>query len=94
MAAPEFEAAFMRLLNRGSRPYKVVTGTTSATINTASTVAHGLKGSHGENITPSVAIAFPTSNAGGVYQGAAPTATVIDIRSAVASVPYIALVLA
>lgn len=65
-------------------------GTTSATINTAALVAHN--GASALHFTPDAAnlrvLAVPTSNLGNVYQGAAPTATQIDIRSTVASVPY------
>ena len=91
---PHSASAFIRMLERNVVPYRVVSGTTSATINTAATLAHGLQDQVGKPLVPSVVIAFPTSNTGGVYQGAAPTNTVIDIRSTVASVPYIALVLA
>lgn len=65
-------------------------GTTSATINTASLVTHAARNAEGSDY-PAASLrllAIPTSNAGGVYRSAAPTATQIDVRSAVASVPY------
>lgn len=69
----------------------VGTGTTNAAINTASLVSHGVVLPNGNPVPAAnlAVLALPTSNAGGVYQGAAPTATQIDIRSAVASVPYV-----
>lgn len=95
MAPPGQHDPFIQLLSRSRVPFAVVTGTTAATLNAAATVAHGLRGPQGQTLAaaPRVAIAFPTSAAGGVYQGAAPTTTVIDIRSAAASVPYVAIVI-
>jgi len=66
------------------------TGTTSATINTAALANHAALDHTGRGLPAGNlrVVAFPTSGAGGVYLGAAASGTQVDIRSAVASVPY------
>lgn len=85
-------AAMKELLGAGVAGVLVAkgTGTTNAVINTAALVSHGARDKDG-NAFPAAnlfVLALPTSSAGGLYEGAATTATQIDIRSPVASVPY------
>lgn len=66
------------------------TGTTNALASTAELVAHNAKDGNGNAFAAAdlFCIAFPTTNEAGLYEGAAPTATQIDIRSTGTAVPY------
>ncbi len=66
------------------------TGTTNGSGDAASTVVHGALDKDG-NAFPAAnlfVLAIPSATGKQVYRSAAPTATVIDIRSASVSCPY------
>lgn len=68
------------------------TGTTSGTTNTASLVTHSALDVTGAALTAAnlKCLAIPTATvADPLWQGAAPTATQIDIRCVTVSVPYV-----
>lgn len=93
--AHAMDSKAQRLLAAGLLPYKILTGTTSGTANTAATLAHGWQDKNGNTITPDYVIAMATgAGANPVYQSAVPTASVIDIRSNGLSIPYVAVCLA
>lgn len=91
-AGSEVLAVVQKML-AAEAPFEVVTGTTSGTINTANLKAHGCVTKDGKAVTPRAVLAYATTGAIVVYQGAAPDATNIDVRSATASIAYTAVVL-
>lgn len=92
--AHAMDSKAQRLLAGGLLPYKIVTGTTSGTTNTANLLTHGWTDHDGNRITPDYVVAMATgAGSNAVYQSAVPTSTQIDIRSAGLSIPYVAVCL-
>jgi hypothetical protein len=83
MAGPAFDSIENRKLEKGQLPYVIVSGTTSATANTAALVNHGLTDNVGNPIVPSLVIPQKTQNTTGdlFVNTAGNTTTQIDVRA-------------